>query len=63
MVALRINRRGSIARRRIILIIWRFPTMITAGDFRNGMTFEEDGNVMQIIEFLHVMPGKGAAFV
>ena len=37
--------------------------MITAGDFRNGMTFEEDGNVMQIIELQHVKPGKGAAFV
>ncbi len=37
--------------------------MITAGDFRNGMTFEEDGNVMQVIEFQHVKPGKGAAFV
>lgn len=37
--------------------------MITAGDFRNGMTFEEDGNVLQIIEFQHVKPGKGAAFV
>ncbi len=37
--------------------------MVTAGDFRNGMTFEEDGNVMQIIEFQHVKPGKGAAFV
>ncbi|NLJ16606.1 MAG: elongation factor P [Clostridiales bacterium] len=37
--------------------------MISAGDFRNGMTFEEDGNVMQIIEFQHVKPGKGAAFV
>ena len=37
--------------------------MITAGDFRNGMTVEEDGNVMQIIEFQHVKPGKGAAFV
>ncbi len=37
--------------------------MITAGDFRNGITFEEDGNVMQIIEFQHVKPGKGAAFV
>lgn len=40
-----------------------FQNMITAGDFRNGMTFEEDGNVMQIIEFQHVKPGKGAAFV
>ena len=37
--------------------------MITAGDFRNGITFELDGNVMQIIEFQHVKPGKGAAFV
>ncbi len=37
--------------------------MISAGDFRNGVTFEEDGNVMQIIEFQHVKPGKGAAFV
>ena len=37
--------------------------MITAGDFRNGMTFEEEGQVMQVIEFQHVKPGKGAAFV
>ncbi|NLN54856.1 MAG: elongation factor P [Clostridiales bacterium] len=37
--------------------------MVTAGDFRNGLTFEMDGNVMQIIEFQHVKPGKGAAFV
>ena len=37
--------------------------MITAGDFRNGVTFEHDGNVMQVIEFQHVKPGKGAAFV
>ncbi len=37
--------------------------MITAGDFRNGATFEQDGNVLQIIEFQHVKPGKGAAFV
>ena len=37
--------------------------MITAGDFRNGVTFEMDGNVYQIIEFQHVKPGKGAAFV
>ena len=36
---------------------------ITAGDFRNGKTFEMDGKVMQIIEFQHVKPGKGAAFV
>ena len=37
--------------------------MITAGDFRNGVTFDMDGNVLQIIEFQHVKPGKGAAFV
>ena len=37
--------------------------MISAGDFRNGVTFDEDGNVFQIIEFQHVKPGKGAAFV
>ncbi len=33
--------------------------MITAGDFRNGVTFEMDGDVYQIIEFQHVKPGKG----
>ncbi len=37
--------------------------MVTAGDFRNGVTFEMDGKVYQIIEFQHVKPGKGAAFV
>ena len=37
--------------------------MISAGDFRNGVTFEEDGQVYQVIEFQHVKPGKGAAFV
>ena len=37
--------------------------MVSAGDFRNGVTFEMDGNVFQIIEFQHVKPGKGAAFV
>ena len=37
--------------------------MISAGEFRNGVTFEEDGNVFQVIEFQHVKPGKGAAFV
>ena len=37
--------------------------MISAGEFRNGITFELDGNVMQIVEFQHVKPGKGAAFV
>ncbi len=37
--------------------------MISAGEFRNGMTFEMDGNVYQVIEFQHVKPGKGAAFV
>lgn len=37
--------------------------MIVAGDFRNGATFEMDGQVFQIVEFQHVKPGKGAAFV
>ena len=37
--------------------------MISAGEVRNGVTFEMDGNVYQIIEFQHVKPGKGAAFV
>ena len=37
--------------------------MVTAGDFRNGVTFEMDGSVYSIIEFQHVKPGKGAAFV
>ena len=36
---------------------------ITAGDFRNGVTYEEDGQVKQVVEFQHVKPGKGAAFV
>ena len=38
-------------------------SMISAGDFRNGMTFEMDGQVFQVVEFQHVKPGKGAAFV
>ena len=38
------------------------PT-ITASDFRNGVTFEMEGKVMQVVEFQHVKPGKGAAFV
>ena len=37
--------------------------MISAGDFRNGVTIEFEGNIYQIIEFQHVKPGKGAAFV
>jgi elongation factor P len=37
--------------------------MVSAGDFRNGLTIEMDNNVYQIIEFQHVKPGKGAAFV
>ena len=37
--------------------------MITAGDFRNGVTFDMDGQVVTVIEFQHVKPGKGAAFV
>ena len=37
--------------------------MISAGDFKNGVTVEIDGNIYQILEFQHVKPGKGAAFV
>lgn len=37
--------------------------MISAGDFRNGITLEMDNGIFQIIEFQHVKPGKGAAFV
>ena len=37
--------------------------MISAGDYKNGLTLEIDGNVVQIMEFQHVKPGKGAAFV
>ena len=37
--------------------------MVVAGDFKNGITFDMDGNVMQVIEFQHVKPSKGAAFV
>ena len=37
--------------------------MVSAGDFRNGITVEIEGNVFQIVEFQHVKPGKGAAFV
>ena len=37
--------------------------MVVAGDFKNGITFEMDGNVFQVVEFQHVKPGKGAAFV
>ena len=37
--------------------------MVVAGDFRNGVTFDMDGAVFQIVEFQHVKPGKGAAFV
>ncbi len=37
--------------------------MVSAGDFRNGLTIELEGNVYQVIEFQHVKPGKGAAFV
>ena len=37
--------------------------MISAGEFRNGVTFDMDGQVMQVVEFQHVKPGKGAAFV
>ena len=38
-------------------------TVYSAGDFRNGTTFEMDGNVFKVVEFQHVKPGKGSAFV
>ena len=41
----------------------RMIYMVVAGNFKNGVTFDMDGNVMQVIEFQHVKPGKGAAFV
>ena len=41
----------------------REEIMVSAGDFRNGLTIEFEGNVYQVIEFQHVKPGKGAAFV
>ena len=37
--------------------------MISAGEFRNGMTVEYNNGIFQVIEFQHVKPGKGAAFV
>ena len=37
--------------------------MVTAGDFKNGITIEYDGKICQVVEFQHVKPGKGAAFV
>ena len=37
--------------------------MISAGEIRNGVTVEIEGNIFQVIEFMHVKPGKGAAFV
>ena len=36
---------------------------ISAGDFKKGITFEKDGSIVQIVDFLHVKPGKGSAFV
>ncbi len=44
------------------ITLWRCE-MVSAGDFKNGITIELDGNVYQIMEFQHVKPGKGAAFV
>ncbi len=51
------------ARRLLEAARHKVKNMVSAGDFRNGVTFEMDGNVYQIIEFQHVKPGKGAAFV
>ena len=44
--------------RRIIM-----ASVYSAGDFRNGTTFEMEGNVYRVVEFQHVKPGKGSAFV
>ncbi|MDD5813312.1 MAG: hypothetical protein PUD32_03625 [Bacteroidales bacterium] len=46
-----------------LYVILRRKFMISAGYFRNGVTIELEGNIYQIIEFQHVKPGKGAAFV
>ena len=54
-------RGDSVSRAKAHFILEDF--MVVAGDFRNGITFEMDGGVYQIIEFQHVKPGKGAAFV
>ena len=47
----------------IFINLWRKIKMVVAGDFKNGITFDMDGSVFQVIEFQHVKPGKGAAFV
>ncbi len=46
-----------------MLLIFGGTTMYSAGDFRNGLTFDLDGTVYSVVEFQHVKPGKGAAFV
>ncbi len=48
---------------KLYLVQLQEEIMISAGDLRNGSTFELDGNVVSIVEFQHVKPGKGAAFV
>ena len=45
------------------IILERFPEMASTSDFRNGFTFIWNGDVWQIVEFMHVKPGKGGAFV
>ena len=45
------------------IIFGGFINMYSAGDFRNGLTFEMDDTVYSVVEFQHVKPGKGAAFV
>ncbi len=52
-----------IALSKLILSPRKGKYMLTAGDFKNGLTFEMEGKVYQVIEFQHVKPGKGAAFV
>jgi elongation factor P len=55
-------RKGYIARLKLSLAITQ-PAMISSNDFRPGVTIELDGEVWRVVEFLHVKPGKGSAFV
>lgn len=48
----------------VLVVFWRKKlVMVSAGEFRNGTTFEMDGSVYSIVEFQHVKPGKGSPFV
>ena len=58
-----ISNQATVSTKYCMTVTKEVITMISAGDFRNGVTFEMDGQVVSIIEFQHVKPGKGAAFV